>query len=211
MSISCKKDNILGGIICAVGVAERSRQHGFTQSELDRAKRLQLNAAERRANMKDDYRNSHYVNECVDNFLESEPMVSVEFKLEFTRKLDREVTLAEVNAAVKQLITNKNQVVIMYAPDKEGFEIPSEQQIEQVILAAQQQEYAPYQEGQLAESLISVVPQPGTIVSEKPYRHGFTELTLSNGMKVYTKKTDYEADQSIGWQQRPEHQWQLIG
>jgi zinc protease len=82
----------------------------------------------------------------------------------------------------------------MYAPDKEGFEIPSEQQIEQVILAAQQQEYAPYQEGQLAESLISVVPQPGTIVSEKPYRHGFTELTLSNGMKVYTKKTDYEAD-----------------
>ena len=194
LSISCKKDNILGGIICAVGVAERSRQHGFTQSELDRAKRLQLNAAERRANMKDDYRNSHYVNECVDNFLESEPMVSVEFKLEFTRKLDREVTLAEVNAAVKQLITNKNQVVIMYAPDKEGFEIPSEQQIEQVILAAQQQEYAPYQEGQLAESLISVVPQPGTIVSEKPYRHGFTELTLSNGMKVYTKKTDYEAD-----------------
>ena len=194
LSISCKKDNILGGIICAVGVAERARQHGFTQSELDRAKRLQLNAAERRANMKDDYRNSHYVNECVDNFLESEPMVSVEFKLEFTRKLDREVTLAEVNAAVKQLITNKNQVVIMYAPDKEGFEIPSEQQIEQVILAAQQQEYAPYQEGQLAESLISVVPQPGTIVSEKPYRHGFTELTLSNGMKVYTKKTDYEAD-----------------
>jgi len=194
LSINCKKDNILGGIICAVGVAERARQHGFTQSELDRAKRLQLNAAERRANMKDDYRNSHYVNECVDNFLESEPMVSVEFKLEFTRKLDREVTLAEVNAAVKQLITNKNQVVIMYAPDKEGFEIPSEQQIEQVILAAQQQEYAPYQEGQLAESLISVVPQPGTIVSEKPYRHGFTELTLSNGMKVYTKKTDYEAD-----------------
>ena len=194
LSISCKKDNILGGIICAVGVAERARQHGFTQSELDRAKRLQLNAAERRANMKDDYRNSHYVNECVDNFLESEPMVSVEFKLEFTRKLDREVTLAEVNAAVKQLITNKNQVVIMYAPDKDGFEIPSEQQIEQVILAAQQQEYAPYQEGQLAESLISVVPQPGTIVSEKPYRHGFTELTLSNGMKVYTKKTDYEAD-----------------
>ena len=194
LSISCKKDNILGGIICAVGVAERARQHGFTQSELDRAKRLQLNAAERRANMKDDYRNSHYVNECVDNFLESEPMVSVEFKLEFTRKLNREVTLAEVNAAVKQLITNKNQVVIMYAPDKDGFEIPSEQQIEQVILAAQQQEYAPYQEGQLAESLISVVPQPGTILSEKPYRHGFTELTLSNGMKVYTKKTDYEAD-----------------
>ena len=194
LSISCKQDNILGGIISAVGVAERARQHGFTQSELDRAKKLRLNAAERRAKMQGDYRNSHYVNECVDNFLEGEPLLSVDFKLQNTQQLDREVTLAEVNAAVKELITDKNQVVVMYAPDKEGFEIPSEQQVEQVILAAQQQAYAPYAEQQLAESLISSLPQAGTILSEKPYRHGFTEITLSNGMKVYAKKTDYEAD-----------------
>jgi zinc protease len=194
LSISCKQDNILGGIISAVGVAERARQHGFTQSELDRAKKLRLNAAERRAKMQGDYRNSHYVNECVDNFLEGEPLLSVDFKLQNTQQLDREVTLAEVNAAVKELITDKNQVVVMYAPDKEGFEIPSEQQVEQVILAAQQQAYAPYAEQQLAESLISSLPKAGTILSEKPYRHGFTEITLSNGMKVYTKKTDYEAD-----------------
>ena len=194
LSISCKQDNILGGIISAVGVAERARQHGFTQSELARAKKLRLNAAERRAKMQDDYRNSHYVNVCVDNFLEGEPMLSADFRLENTQKLDREVTLAEVNAAVKELITDKNQVVVMYAPDKEGFEIPSEQQIEQVILAAQQQAYAPYQEAQLASSLMSQLPKAGTIVGEQPYRHGFTELTLSNGMKVYTKKTNYEAD-----------------
>ena len=194
LSISCKQDNILGGIISAVGVAERARQHGFTQSELDRAKKLRLNAAERRAKMQGDYRNSHYVNVCVDNFLEGEPLLSVDFKLQNTQQLDCEVTLAEVNAAVKELITDKNQVVVMYAPDKEGFEIPSEQQVEQVILAAQQQAYAPYAEQQLAESLISSLPKAGTILSEKPYRHGFTEITLSNGMKVYTKKTDYEAD-----------------
>ena len=194
LSISCKQDNILGGIISAVGVAERARQHGFTQSELDRAKKLRLNAAERRAKMQGDYRNSHYVNVCVDNFLEGEPLLSVDFKLQNTQQLDCEVTLAEVNAAVKELITDKNQVLVMYAPDKEGFEIPSEQQVEQVILAAQQQAYAPYAEQQLAESLISSLPKAGTILSEKPYRHGFTEITLSNGMKVYTKKTDYEAD-----------------
>ena len=194
LSVSCKQDNILGGIICAVGVAERARQHGFTQSELDRAKKLRLNAAERRQKMKDDYRNSHYVSECVDNFLEGEPLVSVDFMLENTQKLDHEVTLEEVNAAVRELITDKNQVVVMYAPDKEGFEIPSEQQIEQVILATQQIAFAPYAEAQLAESLVSELPKPGSIVDEKPYRHGFTAITLSNGMKVYAKKTDYEAD-----------------
>ena len=194
LSISCKQDNILGGIISAVGVAERARQHGFTQSELDRAKKLLLNAAERRANMKDDYRNSHYVNNCVNNFLEGEPLLSADFKLDITRKFDREVSLAEVNAATRQLISDQNQVVVVYAPDKADFDIPSEQQIEQVILAAQQQAYAPYVEAGLATSLISSLPKAGTIVGEKPYRHGFTELTLSNGMKVYVKKTGYESD-----------------
>ena len=194
MSVSCKSDNILGGIIAAVGVAERARQHGFTQSELDRAKKLRMNAAERRAKMQGDYRNSHFVNECVDNFLEGEPLVSADFKLDNTRKLDREVTLAEVNAAVKELITNQNQVVVMYAPDKENIVIPSEDQVRQVILAAQQLSYAPYEEQQLATDLVSKLPQPGSITNEQAWAHGFTEFTLSNGMKVYAKKTDYEAD-----------------
>ena len=194
LSISCKKGNILGGIITAVAEAERARQHGFTQSELERAKKLRLNAAERRVKMQDDYRNSHYVNNCLGNFLTNEPLLSVDYKLGITQKLDKEVTLAEVNAAVRELITDRNQVVIMYAPDKEDYEVPTSEQIEQVILAAQRQQYAPYREAQLSQSLISTLPQAGTVLSEKPYRHGFTEITLSNGMKVYARKTDYEAD-----------------
>ena len=194
MSISCKQDNILGGIIAAVGIAEQARQHGFTQSELDRAKKLFLNAAERRYNMRNDYRNSHYVNSCVSNFLTGEPLVSVEYELDNTRRLDQEVTLEEVNKAVKQLITDQNQVVVMYAPDKAEVVLPNEGQIEQVILAAQRLAYAPYTEQALSDQLIGQLPQPGTIVSEKAYKHGFTEFTLSNGMKVYARKTDFSAD-----------------
>ena len=194
LSISCKQDNILGGIIAAVGVAEQARQHGFTQGELERAKSLYLNAAERRVKMRDDYRNSHYVNACVSNFLTGEPLVSVEYELENTRKLDRDVTLEEVNAATRELITDQNQVVVMYAPDREEVVLPTEGQIEQVILATQRLNYAPYTEQQLADRLIDQLPQPGSIASEKPYKHGFTEFTLSNGMKVYTRKTDFNAD-----------------
>ena len=194
LGISCKQDNILGGIIAAVGMAEQARQHGFTQSELDRAKALYLNAAERRYNQRNDYRNSRYVNRCVSNFLTGEPLVSIEYELENTRKLNNEVTLEEVNEAVRQLITDKNQVVVMYAPDKENLVLPTQKDIEQVILAAQQLTYAPYIDVALANSLVGTLPQRGAIVSEQPYKHGFTELTLSNGMKVYVRKTDFSAD-----------------
>ena len=194
MSVSCKENNILGGLIAAVGVAERIRQHGFTQSELNIAKGLKLNHDERKFRERDDRRNSKYVSAIIQHFLNNEPLLSAEQQLELTRRFDREVTLAEVNAAVRELITDKNQVAILYAPDKEGLVLPTEEQIEDVILAAQQLSYAPYEEKQLADKLIEQLPKAGSIVSEKAYKHGFKEWTLSNGMKVYVKKTDYAAD-----------------
>ena len=194
MSVSCKENNILGGLIAAVGVAERIRQHGFTQSELNIAKGLKLNHDERKFRERDDRRNSKYVSAIIQHFLNNEPLLSAEQQLELTRRFDREVTLAEVNAAVRELITDKNQVAILYAPDKEGLVLPTEEQIEDVILAAQQLSYAPYEEKQLADKLIEQLPKAGSIVSEKAYKHGFMEWTLSNGMKVYVKKTDYAAD-----------------
>ncbi len=194
LSVSCKQDNILGGIIAAIGVAERARQHGFTAGEIARAKSIYLNAAERRYNMRDDYRNSHYVNECIHHFLSNEPLLSVEQTLEQIRNFDKEVTVEEVNAAVKALITDRSQVVTMYGPDKESVHLPSGKQIEEVILAAQHLDYAPYPEKQIADEFISQLPAAGTITGEKAYGHGFTEWTLSNGMKVYVRKTDYSAD-----------------
>ena len=194
LSVSCKEDNILGGLIAAVGVTERARQHGFTTTELLRAKRQQLNHDERKFRERDDRRNSKLVGACVQNFVNAEPIVSPEYQLELTRKFDREVTLEEVNQAVRELITDKNQVVIVYAPDKPELILPTEKQLENVVLAAQQLSYAPYEEKHLGEQLMEQKPKAGSIVSERHFKHGFTEWTLSNGMKVYAKKTDYASD-----------------
>ena len=209
LSVSCQENNILGGLIAAVGVAERARQHGFTQSELQRAKSQKLNHDERKYRERDDRRSAKYVSACVQNFLNNEPLISIDDQLELTRRFDREVTLQEVNEATRELITDKNQVAIMYVPDKEGLVLPTEQQIEEVILAAQQLCYAPAPhsapEGatiaEYADSLIRTRANEapsgavrGAVVSERDYKHGFVEWTLSNGMKVYAKKTNFAAD-----------------
>lgn len=196
LSISCKQDNVLGGVSVAVGEVERARQHGFTQSELERAKKLYLNAAERQLKMEKDYKNSHYVSQCVNNFLEGEPILTPTYNLQLVKLFDGEVSLGEVNSQVGEIITDKNQVFIMYGPDKDGFVVPSESEIESTVLAAQQKRYDAYQEEQVPATLMAALPAPGKIVSEKPYgKFGVTEIVLSNGMKVYVKSTDYQADQ----------------
>ena len=196
LSISCKQDNVLGGVSVAVGEVERARQHGFTQSELERAKKLYLNAAERQLKMEKDYKNSHYVSQCVNNFLEGEPILTPTYNLQLVKLFDGEVSLDEVNSQVGEIITDKNQVFIMYGPDKDGFVVPSESEIESTVLAAQQKRYDAYQEEQVPATLMAALPAPGKIVSEKPYgKFGMTEIVLINGMKVYVKSTDYQADQ----------------
>ncbi len=196
LSISCKQDNVLGGVSVAVGEVERARQHGFTQSELERAKKLYLNAAERQLKMEKDYKNSHYVSQCVNNFLEGEPILTPTYNLQLVKLFDGEVRLDEVNSQVGEIITDKNQVFIMYGPDKDGFVVPSESEIESTVLAAQQKRYDAYKEEQVPATLMAALPAPGKIVSEKPYgKFGMTEIVLSNGMKVYVKSTDYQADQ----------------
>ena len=196
LSISCKQDNVLGGVSVAVGEVERARQHGFTQSELERAKKLYLNAAERQLKMEKDYKNSHYVSQCVNNFLEGEPILTPSYNLQLVKLFDGEVSLDEVNSQVGEIITDKNQVFIMYGPDKDGFVVPSESEIESTVLAAQQKRYDAYQEEQVPATLMAALPAPGKIVSEKPYgKFGMTEIVLINGMKVYVKSTDYQADQ----------------
>ncbi len=194
LSVGCKQESILGGIITVVAAAEQARQWGFTQAELDRAKKNRHNHDERKFNERNDRVNSKLVSLCVNNFLTGEPLISIDDSWQLTQKFDREVTLDEVNQAVRDLITDKNQVVIMYAPDKESITLPTEQQLEDVILATQQQQYAPFEEQVVADQLMPVKPKAGSIVSEKPWKHGFTQLTLSNGMKVYVRQTSFNAN-----------------
>ena len=191
LSVSCKQENILGGIISAVAACEQVRQQGFSLSELERAKRYRLNHDERKFNERHDRINSKLVSLCVNHFLTGEPLISMEKQWELTQKFNREVMLDEVNKAARELITDQNQVVIMYAPDKEDVHLPTEQQIEDVILATQRQHYAPYEEEHVDGQLLIEQPKAGTILTEKPWKHGFTELTLSNGMKVYVRQTDF--------------------
>ena len=170
------------------------RRYGLTESELERAKRFWLNSAENDYAERNDRRNSSFVRQCVQNFLENEPITSVEYELELARKLNKEVTLAEVNQAIKGMITNANQVLALYAPQKEGVTIPDNASLEQTVLTAQAADCNPYTEPALAKSLIEKLPKKGKIVAERDWDFDTKELTLSNGIKVYVKTTQLQAD-----------------
>ena len=191
-----KEGKVIEAIQLLVGEVERARANGITIDELKRGKAEMLSYAENDYNDRSNRRNGEFVEQCVQNFLEETPIIEPEKELEIVRKLDKTVTIDDVNALAKTIITNQNQVVTMFGPDKNTFKMPTNSSIENAILKAQKQHYTPYKtQNTLTERLITKLPKPGSILSERSYKYGYTELTLSNGLKVYVRPTNFEPDE----------------
>ena len=191
-----KEGKALEAIQLLVGEVERARANGITIDELKRGKAEMLSYAENDYNDRSNRRNGEFVEQCVQNFLEETPIIEPEKELEIVRKLDKTVTIDDVNALAKTIITNQNQVVTMFGPDKNTFKMPTNSSIENTILKAQKQHYTPYKtQNTLTERLITKLPKPGSIRSERTYKYGYTEFTLSNGLKVYVRPTNFEPDE----------------
>lgn len=191
-----KEGKVLEAIQLLVGEVERARANGITIDELKRGKAEMLSYAENDYNDRSNRRNDEFVEQCVQNFLEETPIIEPEKELEIVRKLDKTVTIDDVNALAKTIITNQNQVVTMFGPDKNTFKMPTNSSIENAILKAQKQHYTPYKtQNTLTERLITKLPKPGSIISERTYKYGYTEFTLSNGLKVYVRPTNFEPDE----------------
>lgn len=197
LSFGARQENVKGSFDAAVGAVERIRQHGFTQSELERAKAVSRKASDRSWASRNDRRNSYYVSKAKSNFLDGEPLLSADETKALNEEFERSVTLDEVNKAMREAITDRNQVLVAYIPDKPGFPKLTDGQLKQYVLQAQARHYEPYEEKATPTELMQQKPKAGSIVSEKPSVNGTTEFTLSNGVKVYYRRTNYQADNVI--------------
>ncbi len=196
LSFGCKQEDVRGSFNAAIGAVEQVKQKGFTADELERAKAVQMKVAQRHFKEKNDRGNRLYVSYALRNFLENEPLLSAETNLEYIKQFDSSVTLEEVNKATSDLISDSNQVLIVYAPDKKDFVLPSKEELKQYVISAQKQQYDNYKTEAVATVLMANKPAAGKIVKEESYgKFGVTKLTLSNGIEVYVKPTTFNKDQ----------------
>ena len=97
---------------------------------------------------------------------------------------------------MQMLITDTNQVVAIFGPEKEELKMPTEEVIKKILKDVKAEKLTPYVDKVSDEPLMKEAPKGGKIISEqKDDVFGTTMLTLSNGVKVIIKKTDFKADE----------------
>ena len=177
---------------------ERVKKFGFTQSELDRAKKQQFASIERFYNNRDKTESSVLIEEYIRHFLEAEPIPGIENEFNYKKELLPGIKLEEVNAFANEIKKTETVFVSVMGPDKADVKMPVNTALLASLDNIAKTPLKAYEEKVIASSLLKAKPAPGNITKEtKNELLGTTELQFSNGARVIIKPTNFKQDEII--------------
>ena len=175
---------------------ERVKRFGFTQTELERAKQSYMTNMESSFKEKDKTSSDKLVNEYLRNFLEREASPGIAYEYDLAKKFTPGITLQDVNQLSKTYITDVNRDVIIMGPEKDKDTLPTESVVNGWINNVKQENVTAYVDQVSDKPLLSAKLNGGKVSSEKKIAElGVTELSLSNGIRVILKPTDFKNDE----------------
>ena len=198
-SAMAKENHINDAVRVLMQEDYRVLQHGFLQSELDRAKAELLERYDKAAKEADKTESSRFASQYINNFLRQDPIPGAKRENNYAKKLIEGITLEEINALAKGWITDDNMVAIVTAPEKEGVNVPTKEEILNILKDKSLAIVDPYVDTYKDQEILEKETlTPGKITSvEKIESVGAEKWTLSNGITVYLKKTDYKNDEIL--------------
>lgn len=174
---------------------ERARLHGFTAQELERAKKNLMRTYEQAWNERAKSDSASYAAEYIRNFLEHEAIPGIDLEYRYVRELVPGIALDEMNAYARRTIPADSGKLVLYTGvDKP--DAPTGAQLLAAVAEAARLPVLPHDEKAVAARLMEKPPKAGRVVAERHDKAlGLTHLTLSNGVKVILKPTDFRNDQ----------------
>lgn len=197
ISVTAKPGQLEQAAKQVLSVNEQARQFGFTETELERAKKSLLNTLEKQWKERDKTNSINYVNEYLSNFTKGDAIPGITYEYNFVKNNLPGIKLQQLNNLAKILNSTDNRVIIVEAPEKDQKLLPNETEL-LVWLNNAKQGVTPYKDDVIASKLLDKIPEErATATSTTNAATGVTELRLSNGVKVVLKPTAFKNDQVI--------------
>lgn len=195
MYAGSKEKTIKKSLTTLFSELERLRQFGFTTSEYQRAKADYLSSLETNYKERNKTQNQTYAVKYVRHFIDKSPAPSAEVKFQVLKNVANNIPVTAINQALKQVITQNNIAIGIFGPDKEGVNYPTVEEVKKIIADSYKAKLEPYKDEVSNEPLMKELPKAGKVIKEKELpAYGAKEWTLSNGVKVILKKTDFKDD-----------------
>ncbi|MYD92834.1 MAG: insulinase family protein [Chloroflexi bacterium] len=195
-----EQDGVQPGFAALLEETQRARQHGFTESELAREKTNLLSAIERIYKEREQRESADFAQEYTDHFLSGIPAPGIEAEWVLYQALLPEISLTEVDDVAASWAEPGNTVLLVMRP--EGGEELDDEELASVLQAqlaeADSLVVEPYEDEFADVPLLAEVPTPGSILDEEQIEPiDAVRWTLSNGITVIAKQTDFKNDEIV--------------
>jgi zinc protease len=190
-----------GGVEKGLGAlfteADRVAKFGFTQTELDRYRLSLSKIFEQLASSNDEHTSQSLADEFIRNFMQQEPIPGIFYENGLVQRFLPEITLADVNGLAHDWVPDRNRVVSVAAPKKDGVPVPDEAKLAAIIKASSAANLTAYVDTVSTKPLLEPVPKGGKVAKEEGKTPGVTEWTLSNGVHVVLEPTTFKQDEIL--------------
>ena len=176
----------------------RVRQFGFGEAEFDRAQRSTLAQYQRAFNERNNGQSGALAAELLRHYLSQEAVPGIERELPLARQLLQTITRDEVAAYAREVLPDTNRVVLAAAPEKAGQTAVTPAQLSEALSTGLAATVTAWRDEASSKELMTRPARPGTVQARREIPEiGVTVLTLSNGVEVWLKPTEFRNDQII--------------
>ncbi|MGB5981466.1 MAG: insulinase family protein [Nonlabens sp.] len=175
---------------------QRVKLYGFGAGELSRAKQAYDSYFETFYKDRDKRESNRIVDTYVQSYFSKDATPSIEWTYNKMKEMMPGIMVEEINAKINEYIHDDNRTIVFTGPTTDN--PPTEGQVLKILEDVANSKVEPYQDSVIRENLIENMPEPGTITNvEKNDELGTTTMTLSNGIKVTAKPTDFKNDEIL--------------
>ena len=194
-SVTAKPGELESGFKSIWREVQRVKRYGITETELKRAKTTYLRTLDAQLAEKNKTASESYVKEYLQYFLKKTASPGIDYEYAMSKRLIGAITVEGVNKLVDGSIKNTDRDILIMAPEKDKAKLPDEATFLSWMKAVEQENITAYKDDTSDLPFLKVQPTPGKIVkSVKDDKLDITTLTLSNGVKVILKKTNFKND-----------------
>ena len=201
--IVMKEGQYLQAIAAVYRELLRAKRGGFTEAEYERFKQEYLSRLDAQYEARDKVQNTRYVNEYVRYFLDNEPAPGIEWEHQNMKNIVPMLPLEAINQAFPQLITDNNRAIALFMPEKEGLQYPTKEEILKTLADVDAEDIEVFKEEVNNDPLVPELASKAKVKNIKDDVFGSKLITLSNGIKVRVKQTDYSPNRismnAVSW------------
>ncbi|MBZ0268550.1 insulinase family protein, partial [bacterium] len=193
LNVSVPEGGEARGLAAVLREEKRVLQHGFTQSELERAHTSAIASIEAAWAEREKTDSGAYVGEYTRHFLEGEPLPGIDAERELWREMIPAIDAEECLAAFARTRGDGGVVVLASRPTRDG--LAGKDDLLAVLRDVAAQDTEPYEDVVVDGPLLAHPLPAGKVTKRETHDDiNVTDLRLSNGIRVLVKPTDFQDD-----------------